>query len=147
MINIQKITDLHSLPDNKSIIKWAKIALDNKNKEAEIVIRIVEEDEGLELNKKWCKKNYPTNVLSFPISGPMNNMSNFLGDIVICANVVFAEAQEQKKNINEHFAHMVIHGILHLQGYSHASDDEAEAMEKKEISMLESLGYGNPYEI
>ncbi|MFL2555429.1 MAG: rRNA maturation RNase YbeY [Gammaproteobacteria bacterium] len=147
MINIQKITDLHSLPDNKSIIKWAKIALDNKNKEAEIVIRIVEEDEGLELNKKWCKKNYPTNVLSFPISDPMNNMSNFLGDIVICANVVFAEAQEQKKNINEHFAHMVIHGILHLQGYSHASDDEAEAMEKKEISMLESLGYGNPYEI
>ena len=104
-------------------------------------------DEGLELNKKWCKKNYPTNVLSFPISDPMNNMSNFLGDIVICANVVFAEAQEQKKNINEHFAHMVIHGILHLQGYSHASDDEAEAMEKKEISMLESLGYGNPYEI
>ena len=147
MINIQKISDLHSLPDNKSIVKWAKIALDNKNKEAEIVIRIVEEDEGLELNKKWCKKNYPTNVLSFPISDPMNNMSNFLGDIVICANVVFAEAQEQKKNINEHFAHMVIHGILHLQGYSHASDDEAEAMEKKEISMLESLGYGNPYEI
>ena len=147
MINIQKITDLHSLPDNKSIIKWAKIALDNKNKEAEIVIRIVEEDEGLELNKKWCKKNYPTNVLSFPISDPMNNMSNFLGDIVICASVVFTEAQEQKKNINEHFAHMVIHGILHLQGYSHASDDEAEAMEKKEISMLESLGYGNPYEI
>ena len=147
MINIQKISDFHSLPDNRSIIKWAKLALDNKNKEAEIVIRIVEEDEGLELNKKWCKKNYPTNVLSFPVSDPMNNMPNFLGDIVICANVVFTEAQEQRKNINEHFAHMVIHGILHLQGYSHASDDEAEAMEKKEISMLESLGYGNPYEI
>ena len=147
MINIQNISNFDSLPDKQSIISWAKIALDKKNKEAEVVIRIVENDEGQELNKKWCKKDYPTNVLSFPIIDKIKEVPNFLGDIVICANVVFEEAKEQKKSINEHFAHMVIHGILHLQGYNHITDTERNVMEKKEIDILDKLGYRNPYVI
>jgi len=147
MINIQNISNFDSLPDKQSIINWAKIALDKKNKEAEIVIRIVENKEGQALNKKWCKKDYPTNVLSFPITEKIKEAPNILGDIVICANVVFEEAKKQKKSINEHFAHMVIHGILHLQGYDHITDTEKNVMEKKEIAILDRLGYRNPYVI
>ena len=147
MIDIQKISNLNSLPENDSIIKWAKKALDKKYKGAEIVIRIVDENESRELNKIWCKKNYATNVLSFPISKPIKQAPNLLGDVVICANLVVTEAKEQNKNIDEHYAHLIIHGILHLQGYDHQSQDEANIMENKEINILNNLGYNNPYEI
>jgi len=147
MIDIQKISNLNSLPENDSIIKWAKKALDKKYKEAEIVIRIVGVNESRELNKIWCKKNYATNVLSFPISKPIKQAPNLLGDVVICANLVVTEAKEQNKNIDEHYAHLIIHGILHLQGYNHQSQDEANIMESKEINILNNLGYNNPYEI
>ena len=147
MIDIQKISKLNSLPDNNSIIKWAKKALDKKYKKAEIVIRIVDANESRELNKIWCKKNYATNVLSFPISKPIKQAPNLLGDVVICANLVVTEAKEQNKNIDEHYAHLIIHGILHLQGYNHQSQDEANIMESKEINILNNLGYNNPYEI
>jgi probable rRNA maturation factor len=147
MIDIQKISNLNSLPENDLIIKWAKKTLDKKYKEAEIVIRIVDENESRELNKIWCKKNYATNVLSFPISKPIKQAPNLLGDVVICANLVVTEAKEQSKNIDEHYAHLIIHGILHLQGYDHQSQDEANIMESKEINILNNLGYNNPYEI
>jgi len=147
MIEIQKISDLSILPDNELIIKWAKKALQKKNKEAEVVIRIVDYNESKELNKKWCKKDCATNVLSFPISKPIEKAPNLLGDIVICANLIITEANEQKKNIDEHFAHLVVHGILHLQGYDHNSKSEANIMEGKEINILNDLGYNNPYEI
>ena len=147
MIDIQKISNLNSLPENDSIIKWTKKALDKKYKGAEIVIRIVDADESRELNKIWCKKNYATNVLSFPISKPIKQAPNLLGDVVICANLVVTEAKEQNKNIDEHYAHLIIHGILHLQGYDHQSQDEANIMESKEINILNNLGYNNPYEI
>ena len=147
MIDIQKISNLNSLPENDLIIKWAKKTLDKKYKEAEIVIRIVDENESRELNKIWCKKNYATNVLSFPISKSIKQAPNLLGDVVICANLVVTEAKEQSKNIDEHYAHLIIHGILHLQGYDHQSQDEANIMESKEINILNNLGYNNPYEI
>ena len=147
MIDIQKISNLNSLPENDSIIKWAKKARDTKYKGAEIVIRIVDENESRELNKIWCKKNYATNVLSFPVSKPIKQVPNLLGDVVICANLVVTEAKEQSKNIDEHYAHLIIHGILHLQGYDHQSQDEANIMESKEINILNNLGYNNPYEI
>ena len=147
MIDIQKISNLNSLPENDSIIKWVKKALDKKYKGAEIVIRIVHANESRELNKIWCKKNYATNVLSFPISKPIKQAPNLLGDVVICANLVVTEAKEQNKNIDEHYAHLIIHGILHLQGYDHQSQDEANIMENKEINILNNLGYNNPYGI
>ena len=147
MIEIQKISNLNSLPKNESIIKWAIKALEDDNKKAEVVIRIVDMDESRNLNKTWRKKDYATNVLSFPISKTIEQAPNILGDIVICANLVISEAKEQKKNINAHYAHLVIHGILHLQGYDHNSKQKANIMENKEINILNDLGYKNPYEI
>ena len=147
MIEIQKISNLNSLPKNESIVKWAIKALEDDNKKAEVVIRIVDMDESRKLNKTWRKKDYATNVLSFPASKTIEQTPNILGDIVICANLVISEAKEQKKNINAHCAHLVIHGILHLQGYDHNSKQKANIMENKEINILNDLGYKNPYEI
>lgn len=147
MIEIQKISNLGSLPDDQLIIKWAKKAIQKNNEKAEVVIRIVDDNESKKLNKKWCKKDHATNVLSFPISKPIEQAPNLMGDIVICANLVISEAKEQKKNINAHCAHLVIHGILHLQGYDHNSEQKANIMENKEIDILNDLGYKNPYEI
>ena len=147
MIEIQKISNLNSLPKNESIVKWAIKALEEDNKNAEIVIRIVDTDESRKLNKIWRKKACATNVLSFPVSKTIERAPNILGDIVICANLVISEAKEQKKNINAHCAHLVIHGILHLQGYDHNSKQKANIMENKEINILNDLGYKNPYEI
>jgi len=147
MIEIQKASNLSSLPDNKLIIKWAEKALHKNNKKAEIVIRIVDNNESMELNKKWCKKNYAANVLSFPVSKPIEQAPNILGDIIICANLVISEAKEQKKNIDAHCAHLVVHGILHLQGYDHNSKSKSNIMESKEINILNELGYDNPYKI
>ena len=147
MIEIQKISHLGPFPHNESIVKWAKKALEKNNSEAEVVIRIVDINESKKLNKKWCNKNYATNVLSFPFSKTIEEIPNLLGDIVICANLVISEAKDQKKNIDEHCAHLVIHGILHLQGYDHNLKSDANIMESKEINILSALGYNNPYEI
>ena len=147
MIDIQKISSLDSLPKNKSIIKWAKNTLGEKYKELEIVIRIVDIKESKKLNKIWRKKNHATNVLSFPIHMPIKQVPKPIGDIVICADLVASEAKEQNKSVNQHYAHLIIHGILHLLGYDHKSEEEAEIMEKKEINILNNLGYDNPYEI
>ncbi len=147
MVEIQKISNLNSLPKNESIVKWAIKALEDDNKKAEVVIRIVDMDESRKLNKTWRKKDYATNVLSFPAYKTIEQAPNILGDIVICANLVISEAKEQKKNINAHCAHLVIHGILHLQGYDHNSEQKANIMENKEIDILNDLGYKNPYEI
>ena len=147
MIEIQKVSKLNFLPKNEAIINWAKKALDENNKDAEVVIRIVDTDESRELNKTWCKKNYAANVLSFPISEPIDGVPNLLGDVVICANLIISEAREQKKKIDAHCAHLVVHGILHLQGYDHNSKHDANIMESKEINILNDLGYNNPYEI
>lgn len=146
MIDIQNASGFNSLPGNELFVKWAELALDEQHKEAEITLRIVDEEEGQELNKAWRKKESATNVLSFPIGEPIEQAPNLLGDIVICAPIVEREAKEQGKDIEAHWAHLIIHGILHLQGYDHESEEEANAMELKEIRILENIGYANPYE-
>ena len=145
MIEIQKVSNIDPLPKDELIIRWAKKALDKKNKEADIVIRFVDMNESQKLNKIWRSKNYATNVLSFPISETIEQAPNLLGDVVICTNVAATEAKEQKKDINEHYEHLVIHCILHLQGYDHKSKNKANTMETKEINILSDLGYNNPY--
>ena len=102
-------------------------------------------DEGTQLNRRWRKATGPTNVLSFPAEGVEDYAPGLLGDIVICAPVVNNEARQQNKAIDAHWAHMVIHGILHLSGYDHENPEDAEKMESFEITILESLGYKNPY--
>jgi len=145
-MDIQNVSEVSSLPSNETIIQWAELALDEKHKDAEITLRVVDEEEGHMLNKEWRNKNSATNVLSFPIGEPIEQAPNLLGDIVVCAPIVEKEAKIQEKNIEAHWAHLIIHGILHLQGYDHQSDDDANIMESKEIIILKKIGYANPYE-
>jgi probable rRNA maturation factor len=111
----------------------------------EQTIRVVDEPESQLLNKTWRGKDKPTNVLSFPAEDSEYLDYDHLGDLVICAAVVKAEALQQNKKPVSHWAHMVIHGMLHLQGFDHVTDSEAEQMEAKEIEILTTLGHTNPY--
>ena len=144
-VDIQNASRSDALPTNELISKCINRALDEEYQNAEISLRIVDEQEIQELNHKWRNKNCATNVLSFPIDKPIEHAPNLLGDIVICAPVVLREAEQQKKDIDEHWAHLIIHGILHLQGYEHGSEQAAQLMEAKEIRILECIGYTKPY--
>lgn len=156
-----------NLPEQNMLSRWVKAALDghnyinNKSKSGgdkeeieirswELSIRIIDEVEAQQLNEKWRQRPYPTNVLSFPIA--MDSFESLpgieislLGDIVICAPLVAREAAAQKKSLYAHWAHLVIHGTLHLLGYDHISDSQARTMESLEIRVLHDLGYPNPY--
>ncbi len=128
---------------------WANVALINK-KDVQLSLRIVGEEESQSLNKEYRNKDKPTNVLSFPMEIPQTlvdeiDIPAMLGDLIICAPVVEQEAQQQNKKSKAHWAHMVIHGMLHLQGYDHISDEQAEQMESLEIKLLQQLGIENPY--
>lgn len=144
-VDIQRATDDADIPDNRLFRKWAKKALSVYDQDAELTIRIVDEKEGMTLNRKWRKKKGPTNVLSFPYSDETGLANGLLGDIIICAPVIRREAKEQKKTPESHWAHMVIHGTLHLLGYDHIKPEDAGKMESLEIKLMESLGYTNPY--
>lgn len=132
------------LPDENILQQWAEVALLNQA-DAQLGIRIVDEVESQMLNRDYRGKDKPTNVLSFPMELPEELDLPILGDLVICAPVVAREAEQQDKSIQAHWAHMVIHGVLHLQGYDHIADDEAEEMEALEIRLLQQLGFANPY--
>ena len=144
-VDIQRATDTHDFPDNRQIRKWARTAMSGYDKDAELTIRIVDEEEGTELNRKWRKKKGPTNVLSFPYEDNNTIAGGLLGDIILCAPVIRREALEQKKTLASHWAHMVIHGTLHLIGYDHIKPEDTGRMERLEIRLLESLGFANPY--
>lgn len=119
-------------------VRWARAALVGGG---EVTIRLVEADEGQSLNNAYRGKDYATNVLSFPYdSEPV-----VLGDLVICPNVVSREAAEQNKPLAAHYAHLTVHGMLHLQGRDHENDEDAEAMEDEEREILAALGYPDPY--
>jgi len=133
-----------NLPDNQQILHWAQAALSEMDV-AELTIRITDDNEIAELNSQYRNKSKPTNVLSFPADIPAELNLPLLGDIVICASVVEKEADEQNKSLEAHWAHMVVHGTLHLLGYDHIEDQAAEEMETKEIEILNKLGFANPY--
>ena len=120
-------------------------ALIDAVEQVELVIRIVDEPESQQLNKTYRGKDRPTNVLSFPFDAPPEVGSPLLGDLVICAPVVIKESQQQGKTELAHWAHMVVHGVLHLQGYDHQTDTEAEQMEGLERSILQRLHFPDPY--
>ncbi|KZZ19879.1 rRNA maturation RNase YbeY, partial [Oleiphilus sp. HI0080] len=111
----------------------------------ELTIRVVDTPEIQELNANYRDKDKPTNVLSFPFEAPEHIELDLLGDLIICAQVVNAEAKEQNKDEKSHWAHMTVHGVLHLLGYDHIDDIEADEMEGLEIKILHELGYANPY--
>lgn len=132
------------LPSEEDFQLWSNAALPSEG-EYEITIRLVDESESHELNLEYRGKDKPTNVLSFPFEVPEGIELPLLGDLVICRQVVELEAQEQQKPLSHHWAHMVIHGILHLRGYDHINEDEAEEMEALETKILESLSIPDPY--
>lgn len=132
-------------PEPPSICHWISAALGDQKPDAEISVRIVSPDESAELNKGYRGKTGPTNVLSFPADIPDYVESKLLGDIVICAAIVRREAVEQDKSLEAHWAHMLVHGTLHLLGYDHVEEAEAEEMEALETATLGDLGFPPPY--
>ena len=144
-VDIQLAMDTGGIPAHDSFLAWARTAWLG-DQDSEVTIRIVDLAESTELNSQYRNKTGPTNVLSFPFEAPAGITVALAGDLIICAPVVEKEAREQRKTPTEHWAHMVVHGMLHLQGYDHIEDDEAEAMEALEIRLLSRLGFGNPYD-
>lgn len=143
-VDIQRATDTPDQPDDDSLMRWAALALrDNPGKE--LTIRLVDAEESQSLNNDYRDKNYPTNVLSFPADLPPELNIPLLGDLVICVPVVNREAIEQGKAREAHWAHMVIHGCLHLLGHDHIDDAEADVMEHLERQLLAELDIADPY--
>jgi probable rRNA maturation factor len=138
IIAIQDMVHTKPILKKTRCYKWLAPIIDQ---DAEITIRIVGSDESKNLNAMYRKKKYPTNVLSFLV----DDAHHLIGDIVLCAPVIEQEALNQSKNLEAHYAHLIIHGALHLYGYDHENKKDAEIMEKKEIKILTKLGYKNPY--
>lgn len=133
------------VPAAVSLRRWAIAALDGRRDPAQLTVRVVGRSEGQALNRRWRGGSGPTNVLSFPAQGLEDLMPELLGDVVICAPVVVREAAEQGKPLRAHWAHMVVHGTLHLLGYDHQGKEEAAVMEGIETEILTALGYPDPY--
>jgi len=133
------------LPAAASFRKWIAAALHGRIMRADVCLRIVDEREGRSLNRHYREKNYATNVLSFPAELPTGVKLPLLGDIVICAPVVAREAREQHKLLHAHYAHLTIHGVLHLLGFDHENEREAMVMETIERGILAGLGLPDPY--
>lgn len=142
-------TARRGVPAAASFRRWATAALTGRIREADLAIRIVGEDEGQALNRHYRGKDYATNVLSFPAELPEGLPEGvrlpLLGDLVLCAPVVAREAGEQGKALNAHYAHLTVHGVLHLLGWDHENTAEAEAMEQLEREILAQLGVADPY--
>ncbi len=146
-IDIESNSQSQLIPALADLERWISAALLNQEfEDAEVSVYIVDEDEGKELNAQYRGKDYPTNVLSFPADIAEEVGVPLLGDLVVCAPVVEREAQEQGKTLHAHWAHMLIHGTLHLLGYDHIEDDEADAMETLETQIVTGLGYPAPYQ-
>ena len=135
------------LPAAASFRRWAAAACEGRILKADLAIRLVDSKEALSLNRHYRGKEYPTNVLSFPAELPdgVDMPMPLLGDLVICAPVVAREAEEQGKALNAHYAHLTVHGVLHLLGLDHEDDREADAMELLEREILAGLGFDDPY--
>ena len=144
-LTVQNMTRRQDVPTATLLRRYARAALLGNRERAGLTIRIVGEKESQELNANYRKKDYPTNVLSFACDHPLEVSEHYLGDLVICAAVVAKEAREQNKTARAHWAHMVVHGVLHLLGYDHMKEDEAEEMEDEERRILAMLGFVDPY--
>lgn len=147
---VQREVNIPNIPTDADLYMWVTAALNEKSSNYEstnyeVVIRIVGIDESTELNQTFRHTHGPTNVLSFPFVAPPQVAASLLGDIVVCAPLVFTEAREQRKSPSAHWAHLVIHGILHLCGYDHDDAATAEVMEDRERLVLAKLGYPDPY--
>lgn len=148
ILDLQIVThENNNLPEEQDFQRWVNAAILPFQAEAELTIRLVDEAESRELNATYRHKDKSTNVLSFPFESPPEITLPLLGDLVICCQVVQREALEQNKALLAHWAHMTIHGCLHLLGYDHLTDEQAEEMETLETEILHNLGYSDPYKL
>jgi probable rRNA maturation factor len=138
LMQIQYATEMADLPAPQQFKRWARNTL---RVDSEITLRIVDETEGRALNKTYRGKDYATNVLTFPLA----EEPHLMGDIIICAPVVAKEAAEQGKPLEAHYAHLTVHGVLHVHGYDHEIEEQADLMESIETEIITKLGYANPY--
>ncbi len=143
-LDLQLASEAADLPDRADFATWAELALEDEPRRG-LVIRLVDEAESRRLNRDYRGKDRPTNVLSFPFESPPGVPVEHLGDLVICAPVVAREAAEQGKPPAHHWAHLVIHGVLHLRGFDHQTPEEAQHMEALERRLLARLGIPDPY--
>ena len=147
---VERVSTSKSIPDDEQFKLWAEIALAGKGENFSFGIRIVDEQEAQRFNREYRHKDYATNVLSFPSELPEELPEDLrqsqLGDLLICAPVVTREAMEQQRSELDHWAHLLVHGILHLLGYDHQRADEADEMEILETEILAKLGIGDPYQ-
>jgi probable rRNA maturation factor len=146
VLDIQIISQSKQLPDQEQLQYWVDAVLKDGYQDSELVIRIVDEAEMTQFNEQYRDKKGSTNILSFPFEVPEGVDSNLLGDILVCAPVVEKEAQQQHKERDNHWAHIIVHGVLHLLGYDHVDDQDAEEMEALEIKILKKIKIKNPYE-
>jgi len=144
-LELQKVSSAEGIPEEADFNRWAEAALSGRRERAELVIRVVDEEEIAALNRDYRGKEGTTNVLSFPFEAPPPVESDLIGDLVVCAPVVSREALEQGKPAQAHWAHMVVHGTLHLLGYDHMEEEAAQEMEALERNILAGLGYPDPY--
>jgi probable rRNA maturation factor len=155
VLDLQIATSEAPVPAQTDLARWATAALEGRRGRAELTIRVVGREEGRALNRRYRGPDRPTNVLSFPFERPagmgadapfQDVLGDLLGDLVICAPVVHDEAREQGKTEAAHWAHLVVHGVLHLIDYDHVTDEEAAQMEALETAIILALGFPPPYE-
>jgi probable rRNA maturation factor len=153
LVTVQRVAGAEGAPSDVAFTDWVNAASDAVRGDSELSIRIVNEDESRKLNARYRRQDRPTNVLSFPaeMDAPVLQLLQErgdpapLGDLVICAPLVAREAEEQGKRPLDHWAHLVIHGVLHLQGFDHVEDGDAEKMETLEREIMADLGLPDPY--
>lgn len=144
-VDVQYAATDEGLPEPEEILSWVEAAVAGRRSNVELTVRVVDEAEIIALNRTFRGRDEPTNVLSFPVGDLPGIQVPLLGDVVVCAPVVSRQASEQGKTARAHWAHMVVHGTLHLLGYDHVAPADAETMEQIEKAILDSLGYGDPY--
>lgn len=145
IIDVQRASACAPLPGDIALHAWAQAALAGRRERAEMALRIVDEAESRKFNCRYRNRDRPTNVLSFAADLPAEVDLPLLGDLIICAPIVAREARQQHKSLVAHWAHLVVHGTLHLLGYDHIDDGDAEIMEQLEIQILAGLGFDDPY--
>ncbi len=144
-LELQSVLEMDFVPPEEDFRRWVEAALTDRREEAELVVRLVDEEESRELNSRYRGVDAPTNILSFPVSLPDVVETSLLGDLVIAVPLVEREAQQQGKSLQAHWAHLVVHGVLHLLNYSHSSEEDAAIMEDLERNILAELGFPDPY--
>ncbi|MEW8470380.1 MAG: rRNA maturation RNase YbeY [Candidatus Thiodiazotropha sp.] len=145
-LEVQRVAESSAeIPGDEDFRRWVEAALPRTSEPVELVIRLVDEAESRRLNRDYRDRDGSTNVLSFPFEAPPEAPLPLLGDLVICVQVVAREAAEQGKEPHAHWAHMVIHGVLHLLGYDHQDDAETQQMERLEREILRALDFPDPY--